>query len=371
MRVCHLSSVHRQEDPRIFHKECHTLANAGYEVFLITKGKTYDKKGVHLIGVENTAKSRLQRMLGTTKKLYQKALEIDADVYHAHDPELLPVLMKLKKRGKCTIFDSHENTIATIDERTYLPKPVRKVASLLYTKYQTHTCRKMDAIVTATPNITELFQNMGCKRVIDLCNFPLLDSFNLPDYRSRTLAFAGGINRQWNHERIIDAMETVDNVQYKLCGFADASYLETLKTRSAWEKVDFLGSLPFEQVAETLRQSAVGMALLTPGGNTDWENGNMANTKIFEEMMAGLPVICTNFKRWKQFIEKYDCGICVDPGDVDQISAAITELINDPAKAERMGRNSRKAVEAEFNWGHEAEKLIHLYRELEGEMNNG
>lgn len=371
MRVCHLSSVHRQEDPRIFHKECCSLSNAGYEVYLITKGKTYDKKGVHIIGIESAGETRLKRMLGTTKNLYKKAVELNADVYHAHDPELLPVLMKLKRRGKTVIFDSHENTIATIDERTYWPKTIRKIVRVFYDKYQTHVCRRVDAVVTATPNITDYFKSLGCKRVIDLCNFPALEPFNPPDYSSRTLVFAGGISRQWNHESIIEALEEIEDVHYQLCGFGDSAYIDLLQEKEGWKKVNYLGMIPFEQVAIALQQSSVGMALLTPGGNTDWENGNMANTKIFEEMMAGLPVICTGFTRWKEFIEKYECGICVNPKDKQQISEAITELINDPAKAEIMGHNSRKAVEEVFNWGHEEGKLINLYSEIEREVNYG
>ena len=80
--------------------------------------------------------------------------------------------------------------------------------------------------------------------------------------------------------------------------------------------------MPFEEVANLLRSTAVGLAILTPGRNTDWQSGNMANTKIFEEMLAGLPVVCTDFARWKEFVEGYDCGICVNPHDQDQIKKA-------------------------------------------------
>ncbi len=366
MKVCHLSSAHGQEDTRIFHKECVSLAKAGYEVYQVTKGKTYDKHGVHLVGVESAGKGRLQRMLRTTRRVYRKALELDADVYHAHDPELLPVLMKLKRKGKITVFDSHEHTVGAIGEKTYIPSAIRSFVQKAYEAYQTRVCRRMDAVVTATPNITEYFRSVGAPRVVDLCNFPILDEgLAEPEYGSGIVSFAGGINRQWNHDVIINALGKAPGVKYVLCGIVSDAYLNSLKALPDWERADYRGKLPFEQVAGILRGSAVGMALLTPGANTDHENGNMANTKIFEEMMAGLPVICTGFVRWKDFVEKYDCGICVDPRDVEQVARAIVRLTGNPEEARRMGHNGRRAVETEFNWGVEEKKLISLYRELE------
>ena len=371
MKVCHMSSAHGQEDTRIFHKECVSLANAGYDVYQITKGKTYDKNGIHVVGIDSSVTGRISRMLVTTDKIYKKALEIDAEIYHAHDPELLPVLLKLKHKGKKTIFDSHEHTVGTINEKEYIPKPLRYIVRNIYEAYQTYACKHMDAVITATPNITDYFKSVGCKRVIDLCNFPLLKGVFLePDYKSRIISFAGGTSGQWNHDCIINAINEIDNVTYLLCG-SDNSYVAKIKEIPGWEKVDFRGVIPFEQVAGLLRHSAVGLSLLTPGANTDWQNGNMANTKIFEEMMAGLPVVCTNFVRWKRFVEKYDCGICVDPQNVKEIKEALLKLINNPKLARSKGLNGRRAVEEQYNWGIEEKKLLALYQEIKGEIRNG
>lgn len=368
MKVCHLSSAHGQEDTRIFHKECVSLANAGFDVYEITKGKTYEKKRVHIVGIESAGEGRFKRIFGTTTNVYKKALELDADLYHAHDPELLPTLMKLKRKGKKVIFDSHEHTASAIEEKTYIPTPLRKLVKISYEFYQTHVCKKMDAVITATPNVTEYFISIGCKRVIDLCNFPILSGeFTEPNYESRIISFAGGISEQWNHEHIIKAISRIENVRYVLCGVIEDNYLDKLKGTAGWEKVDFKGKVPFEMVQRILLGSSVGLSLLTPGANTDWNNGNMANTKIFEEMMAGLPVICTDFIRWKAFVERYDCGICINPHDETGITNAITELINNPQKSRNMGLNGRKAVEEKFNWRIEEMKLVSLYKEIEKE----
>ena len=90
----------------------------------------------------------------------------------------------------------------------------------------------------------------------------------------------------------------------------------------------------------------------------------MGNTKIFEEMMAGLPIICTDFKLWEEFVHRYDCGICIDPSDVSAIVAALKRLTDDPDEARRMGANGRRAVELEFNWHTQEKILTELYEKL-------
>ena len=114
-RVCHFSSAHAPNDTRIFHKQCASLAREGYDVTLVVKAKdsqsvgTTVEKGVKVIQVPVDASSRLKRMLFGAKSIYRKALEVDADIYEFHDPELLPYGLRLARKGKKVIFDSHED----------------------------------------------------------------------------------------------------------------------------------------------------------------------------------------------------------------------------------------------------------------------
>lgn len=125
-----------------------------------------------------------------------------------------------------------------------------------------------------------------------------------------------------------------------------------------------MGRVPHEEVPGLLTRCAVGMALLSYCRNSDWKNGTMGNTKIFEEMMAGLPVVCTDFVLWREFVERWHCGLCVDPADSDGIAEAVQYLLDHPVEARRMGENGRKAVEKEFNWSVEEKKLLALYEEI-------
>ena len=92
--------------------------------------------------------------------------------------------------------------------------------------------------------------------------------------------------------------------------------------------------------------------------------GTLGNTKLFEFMEAKLPVICSNYLLWKEIIDKYECGLYVDPNNVDEIRNAIEFIINNPEKAQKMGENGRQAVLNEFNWDTQEKVLIELYERL-------
>ena len=81
-------------------------------------------------------------------------------------------------------------------------------------------------------------------------------------------------------------------------------------------------------------------------------------------MMAGLPVIGSDFPLWKEIIEKENCGICINSDDVHEIADAVNKLLTDSELIESMGKNGRKAVEQKFNWSTQEAKLLELYKDL-------
>lgn len=101
LKVVHLTSVHGRGDTRIFVKECRTLAHHAYQVSLVVADGNGDAvvDGVSIHDVGRPA-SRLQRMLRTGGSVFRRACAIDGDIYHLHDPELIPIGLRLKRLGK-------------------------------------------------------------------------------------------------------------------------------------------------------------------------------------------------------------------------------------------------------------------------------
>jgi hypothetical protein len=107
--VCMLTSVHSAFDVRIYEKEARSLTTAGFRVMIVAPhDKNEQKEGVEIIAVRRCG-HRLQRITKGIWDVYRKAREIDAQVYHIHDPELIPVGILLKLTGNRVVYDVHED----------------------------------------------------------------------------------------------------------------------------------------------------------------------------------------------------------------------------------------------------------------------
>ena len=88
-------------------------------------------------------------------------------------------------------------------------------------------------------------------------------------------------------------------------------------------------------------------------------------TKFFEYLATGLPVIASNSLRaYRDIVQRYECGILVDPTDSGEIAAAMCRLFANPEEAQAMGERGRKAVAGTYEWASEGRKLVALYHEM-------
>jgi glycosyltransferase involved in cell wall biosynthesis len=365
LKIAHLTSAHERHDTRIFLKMARSTAAAGYEaVLVVADGQGEETKDEVLILDVGGVKGRLDRMFGATRRVFKTALQIDASLYHLHDPELLPVGLALRRRGKHVVFDAHEDLPKQILSKHYLPPIIRKWISAAAGMFERFACGRLDIVIAATPAIRDKFRSRGIE-AIDINNFPMLGELQIagpPSEKGAEVCYLGGIAAVRGIREIVDAMALcASDARLNLAGAFEQETLKAeVKKKSGWARVNELGFLSRSQIKEVLGRSAAGLVTLHPTP----AYVDALPVKMFEYMSASLPVIASDFPLWREIVVGSGCGLCVDPLDPKAIAVAIDTLLENPALAREMGEKGNQAVHQRYNWAIEEKKLLDLYEQI-------
>jgi glycosyltransferase involved in cell wall biosynthesis len=363
-KIRHVSSVHSIRDPRIFHKQCKSLAALGYDVGLVAchdRAEVID--GVRIVPIARP-KGRLDRMARVGRKLYHAAVRERADVYHLHDPELLWVGALLKLRGFHVIYDVHEDVPKQVMSKHWIPRWARPLVAKVVMLVERLAARIVDGIVAATPSIARKFP--PAKTVV-VQNFPeasfrRLDGADPAAERTDAFVYTGGLMEIQGVREMAQAFALLpEGMTGTVAGTFHPPALETeIAHLPGWRRVRFLGQVPRAAIVDAIDGARAGLVLNHPTVNYV----DAYSTKMFEYMARGLPVVCSNFPLWVEIVGGADCGIAVDPRSPGAIADAIRTLNEDVALARRLGENGKRAIAERYNWEAELGKLDALYRKL-------
>ncbi len=370
-KVCILTTVHDPFDGRIFHKQAKSLVRAGYDVVLIARtDRDQVVEGVRMISLPEP-KGRLHRMTVYQRGLLKLALVEDADMYHFHDPELIPVGLALKLHGKKVIWDVHEHYPKSIRDKFYIPKVFRGPAARLFDVFERVTTRFFDHIIYTTPLIGQRYEKMAIAST-SIENYPIIGpTWALERKPGKTVIYLGAMARARGLLELIKAFSHVverhPTWKLDLVGsYRPASFEGELRNLAhdlgIESSVNVVGQVPFQEKEELLAQAAMGIVTFLPNAN----NTACLPNKLFEYMSMSLPVIASNFPLYREVVESHQCGLLVDPTSPEEIAGAMIYLIERPEEARQMGENGRLAVVEQYNWETESRKLLSVYESLLG-----
>jgi glycosyltransferase involved in cell wall biosynthesis len=357
---------------RVFHRQARSLAEAGHAVTLLVHAPfaREERDGVELVGLRPPA-NRLQRLFSSWRFL-RAALRQQADVYHFHDLELLPVGLILKiVRRTAVIYDCHENYPEAIQERAWLPSWIKPLLSGLVAWLEPALARHLDAVVCVVPDQEERLRRRGCRTVM-VRNFPRLEIFAIPAAPAKNdeIVYLGGQSIPRGARMLVDIMAELKkshpHVRLLCLGpFNEGHVQEEVRRYAAERRVDeiitYIPLVPHEQVAAHLYRARIGLV--------PWQAHPQLlklcyPNKVFEYMACSLPIVASDLPGLRELIVPAASGLLVEPGEVGAHVAAIRRLLDHPDEARAMGEAGAVYARAHYAWEAERGVLLRLYARL-------
>ena len=366
-KVCHISTVHRENDNRILFKQCSSIKKAGYDVSLIiTSDRNKKINGVDIVPLTKR-NGRIERLIYNSNEAFKKALELDADIYHFHDPELIPIGKRLVRKGKKVIYDVHEDVPKQILSKSYLgPKWFKKIISSVFNKYEKYQSKSFSAIITILDELKDEFKKYN-NNVISVKNYAIKDIIDeskaIEEKMNRNefvVLYIGSITQIRGIKEMIKATEVFDGkVKLWLAGQWESDKLkEECEALKGYENTIYFGEFKAKDLYKYVKSADIGLCVLHPTPNYK----KAIPTKVIEYMACELPVILSDFPFWKELFG--DIGQYVNPLDVNEISNAIERYMNNRDEINKIGKRNRENFVNNFSWDREERKLLDLYEKL-------
>ena len=365
-----MTSVHPPFDTRVFHRQAKSLAAAGFRVRLIGPGAP---EGETVDGVRFSSLPEFGGRAGRPLRwpiLMWKALKSRADIYHFHDPELLPwgVLLHWVTR-KPVIYDSHEYLREDILGKHWIPAVLRKPVATIANRIEKWSAGRLSGVVAVTDDMADRFRPYR-ENVITVKNLPPAPTIEGTPERRPVVIYAGLMNVERGLDILFETArlvrEAVPQAEFHILGTVEWYGIDSAivnKTEAEWDAVGvkFFGSIPQPEVAPRLAASSVGWLPRNPAVANNlmaWPN------KLVEYMVVSLPVVASDLPLQASVVHDTDCGVVVEALNPEAHAAAIVELLRKPAEIQRLGANGKRAALSLYTWEAESDKLQSLYRTL-------
>lgn len=369
MKIVHITDVHPRHDARILKRQAVSLAEAGHEVVLVTGDGRPNEiyKGVKITSYSDHEMSKKERLglMFFKRKFLNYLLSFNADIYQFHDFEIIEIGRALKNKGKHVIFDSHENWLDIIPVQYTKTIVGRSLLKWILPLYYKRVVSQFDAVFSVSPNMVDVLKKYNPRSYM-VSNFPSIKGVESIEetVKENYFVYQGVVYRSSNQEAIVKAItDTAEDVKYNIIGKMANEMRDRIGKVDKKKRVVLIDWIEKSKLDVIMKKSLGGFVILDYVPTCCGKEGQLGSNKIFEYMLCGLPVICTDFILWKKLIiDKYKCGICVTPGDTEQIQKSIEWIIRNPKEAIEMGKRGREAVLKEFNWENELSTYLSYYQ---------
>jgi glycosyltransferase involved in cell wall biosynthesis len=357
-----LTSAHEPDDVRIYHKEIKSLMKIYSNITLIAPkvdqriGK-FDKK-IKLLTFQPRKSKFILSYFKPLLEMYKILKTKKPSILHCHEPDSLLIgyiFNRFHNRNCKLIYDCHEYHPESMSER--YPFFLKKIIYQLVYFLEKFLSKRSDLIITVNEILVNKFKRFH-KNVINLPNYPCEGSLKFHNFEKREIEFiyVGLISVARGIYKILEAVkllsETDHTFKILLIGRYNTKNLKQevhsyISENNLKSYFTFMDAIPFDEVYDYISKAKVGLLLLQPEKNRFTISEPI---KLFEYLGNGLAVIANSYPMVEQIVEKNDCGITVDPTDVNAIANSMKDVILNSEKFIKKGLNGKRAVLKEYIW---------------------
>ncbi|RIO73016.1 glycosyltransferase [Mammaliicoccus sciuri] len=289
----------------------------------------------------------------------------NADIYHANDLNTLPqaiVCSKLRLKPKPLIYDSHE---VQSDRTGYNPKTIKRIESFML-KFvdqmivENHTRAKYNEDIYGFYPKT-LYNYSEKYNIEEKPQINLHKKIGINE-DEKILLYQGGLQQGRGLELLIEAMDEIEEGHLLFIG--GGKLTQTLKEQAEASKqadrIHFLDKVPFQELPSYTREAYLGFQVLQ---NSCFNHYSASSNKLFEYMMAHVPVVSCDFPEIKKVVEETHTGLVVDSHNASEIANAVNQLVKDTSLRNQLSENTKQAKEI-YNWNNEKSKLLEVYNQF-------
>jgi len=296
----------------------------------------------------------------------------DFDIVHVHLPFAANILININRRLKDRmVYTAH---IGEEKKRFALDSSAPLVLKLF--SPDLYLMKRIKKSVVLNEPLKEKLINKGIEemKLEVIPNGIDVDEFNLSkeevervkrkygiDDDNVVVMFSGSITPRKGVIHLVKAVEMLNDNKITLLIVGnlnvDKKYAKMVMDYVRRKNINakFTGFVPYEDLKALY--SACDIFVLP-----SFEEGDPIALK--EALASGKPLIGSNIGGIPMQIRDGWNGFLVEPGYEKQLAEKIRYLVDNEEERERMGRNSRKLAEKEFNWERIAERYLDVYYRL-------
>lgn len=295
-------------------------------------------------------------------KMIMLGRKYNTDVYHAHDLNTLIqgiVSAKLRIKRKKLIYDSHEvqtsRTHYNFEKIHRIEKLLLKFVDKVIVENDTRADYHKDLYKSRpTPihNYSELYN------IDEVKAFPLREVYSIPE-DTKIVLYQGGMQEGRGLFKLLDAFKNIENGKLIMLGDGKErqNLLDYHRELKLENKVIFIDRVPYQELRSYTKSADIGIQFLE---NTNFNHYSASSNKLFEYLMAHVPVIGSDLPEIKKVIEEEKVGLTVEESNTIELQQAIQELIDDEDKRNYLKENTQRAKN-KYNWDNEKRNLEKLY----------